>query len=121
MHDLQFFRTNFDRVAERLSTRGPMPALEQFRDLDLRRRAAITQVEQLKSRKNAASQEIGKLKRDGADTTERQKEVRAIGDEIAALDKQVEALDGEFHELLAGIPNVPHESVPVGKTSDDNV
>jgi seryl-tRNA synthetase len=121
MHDLSTFRNNFDRIAERLSTRGPVPALDQFRALDLRRRAAITQAEQLKSRKNAESVEIGKLKREGAETTERQKQVRALTDEIAAFDKEVDSLDEQFRELLAGVPNVPHESVPVGRTSDDNV
>ena len=121
MHDLPTFRNNFDRIAERLAARGPMPALEQFRELDLRRRAAITQAEQLKSRRNAESAEIARLKREGADTAERQKQVRAIGDEIAALDEQVKRLDEEFRELLAGIPNVPHETVPTGTTSDNNL
>jgi seryl-tRNA synthetase len=121
MHDLSFFRANFDRIAERLATRGNQPGLDQFRQLDQKRRSAISKAEQLKARKNEESVEIGKLKREGADTTERQKQVRAIADEIAGLDEQVKALDEEFRELLAGIPNVPHESVPVGKSEADNV
>jgi seryl-tRNA synthetase len=121
MHDLPAFRNNFDRIAERLATRGPMPALEQFRELDKRRRAAITRTEQLKSRKNEESTEIGRLKREGADTSERQAAMRAIGEEIAGLDADVKELEAQFHELLAGIPNVPHESVPVGRDSEDNV
>lgn len=121
MLDLSFVRNNFDRVAERLATRGNVPNLDQFRELDRDRRAAIARTETLKARKNAESVELGKLKREGADTTERQKELRAIGDEIAALDEVVKAADGKFQELLAGIPNVPHESVPVGRTADENV
>lgn len=121
MLDLSYFRNNFDRIAERLATRGNVPNLDQFRELDRERRAAISQTETLKARKNAESAEIGKLKREGADTTERQKELRAIGDEIAALDEAVKAVDQKFQELLAGIPNVPHESVPVGRTAEDNV
>jgi seryl-tRNA synthetase len=121
MHDLANFRNNFDRIAERLATRGPIPSLELFRELDQRRRAAISQAEQLKARRNAESAEIAKLRRESADTTERQKQVRAIGEEIAGLDEQVKRLDDEFRDLLAGIPNVPHESVPLGRDSEQNV
>jgi seryl-tRNA synthetase len=121
MHDLSFFRNNFDRIAERLSARSNVPNLDQFRELDRQRRAAISQAEQLKARRNAETQEIAKLKREGADTTERQKQVRTIGDEIGGLDEQVKKLDEEFRELLAGIPNVPHESVPVGRDEQENV
>src|SRR5690349_2843352 len=99
MHDLSYFRREFDRIAERLATRSNPPNLDEFRDLDRERRAAITQVEQLKARRNAETQEIGKLKREGADTTARQQQVRAIGDEIEGLDKQVSALDERFREL----------------------
>jgi len=121
MHDLSHFRNNFEKLAERLATRGGAINLDGFRDLDLKRRSAISQAEQLKARKNQESLEIGKLKREGADTTERQKEVRAIADQIAALDEQVKTVDDEFQKLLSGIPNIPHESVPVGKSADDNV
>jgi seryl-tRNA synthetase len=121
MLDLAFVRSNFDRVAERLSTRGGSLPLDRFRELDRKRRGAITDAEQLKAHKNAESMKIGQLKREGADTTELQKTVRAIGDQIAELDKQVEAVDQEFQELLAGIPNLPHETVPVGRSADDNV
>ena len=121
MHDLSNFRNNFDRIAERLATRGPMPQLDQFRELDQKRRAAIFQAEKLKERRNSTSSEIPKLKREGVDTTELQKQMRALGEEIASLDEQVKALEEPFRELLAGIPNIPHESVPVGKTEADNV
>jgi seryl-tRNA synthetase len=121
MHDLGYFRANFDTVAQRLATRGNALNLDQFRDLDVRRRAAITQSEQLKARRNEESSKIAELKRSGADTTEQQKQVRAIGEQIAAFDEQVKALDEEFRQLLAGIPNIPHETVPVGKDSEDNV
>ena len=121
MHDLAHFRGHFDQIAQRLSTRSNPPNLDQFRELDSRRRAAISQTEQLKARKNAESAEIGKLKQQGADTSERQQQVRAVAEQIAALDEQVKVLDEQFQELLAGIPNVPHESVPVGRDSDGNV
>ncbi len=121
MHDLSYFRSNFDRIAQRLATRGDVSSLDRFRELDRTRRAAISQSEQLKARRNAESAEIAKLRREGADTTARQAQMRAIGGEISSLDEQVKSLDEEFRELLAGIPNVPHESVPVGKDSEDNL
>src|SRR5438874_222610 len=112
MHDLSYFRNNFDQLAERLATRGGAINLDGFRDLDRKRRGAIAQAEQLKARKNAEGSNVGRLKREGVDTTELQKQIRAMDDEIAALDEQKKALDAEFQELLAGVPNIPHESVP---------
>jgi seryl-tRNA synthetase len=121
MHDLGFFRANLEQVDERLSTRGPITGLDQFRGLDQRRRGAITEAEELKARRNTESAEIQKLKRAGSDTTEKQQQVREIGSRITALDDQIKVLDEQFRELLAGIPNLPHESVPVGRSADDNV
>jgi len=121
MLDLSFFRNNFERVAERLATRANLPNLEGFRELDRRRRAAISDAEKCKAQVNAESAKIGELRRQGADTAGQQERVRSIKAQIAALDDQVKALDEEFRELLAGIPNLPHESVPVGKDAADNV
>jgi len=121
MHDLAYFRNNFDKIAERLTARGGALNLDGFRELDRKRRAAISEAEQLKARKNAQSQEVGKLKKQGVDTTEMQKEIRAFDEQIAALDKVKTDADEEFQSLLKGVPNVPHESVPVGKSAEDNV
>jgi len=121
MHDLAYFRNNFDSIAERLATRAGVPNLDQFRDLDRKRRAAITQTEQLKARVNESSARIGQLRREGQDTAAQQEQVRALKAEIASLDEQVKALDSEFRDLLTGIPNLPHESVPIGKSEEDNV
>jgi len=120
MHDLSFFRNNFESVAGRLAARGPIPSLDRFRELDHRRRAAISQSEQLKARMNAESAEIGKLRRQGQDTGARQEQVRSMKEEIAGLDEQGKALDEEFRELLAGIPNIPHETVPIGRDESAN-
>ncbi|MCL6545488.1 MAG: serine--tRNA ligase [Bryobacteraceae bacterium] len=121
MYDLTFFRTHLEEIAERLKTRGFELDLEAFRELDARRRAAITEAEQLKAQRNAESNEIAKLRRQGVDTAERQQNVRRIGEEIAALDEKVRQLEEEFRQALAGVPNVPHESVPVGRSEADNV
>src|SRR5215475_7841852 len=98
MHDLAYFRNNFERIAERLATRSGAINLDGFRALDQKRRSAIAQTEQLKARKNQESAEIGKLKREGADTSERQKAMRAIADQIAKLDEEMKAVDQQFQE-----------------------
>ena len=121
MHDLSFFRANLDSIAERLRTRGFDLNVEEFRELDARRRAAVTESEQLKAQRNAESNEISKLRKQGVDTSEQQRKMREIGDRISALDEQVKALDEQFRQELAGIPNIPHESVPVGRSEADNV
>ena len=121
MHDLQFFRSNLDVVAARLAARGFQLDLEQFRAMDRDRRAALTEAEGLKADRNAASQEIAKLRKEGQDTTARQAQVREAGERISSLDERVKEVDDRFREVLAGIPNVPHESVPTGASADDNV
>ncbi|MDP8979647.1 MAG: serine--tRNA ligase [Acidobacteriota bacterium] len=121
MHDLSHFRSNLDAIAARLADRGFSLDVAGFRALDTQRRAAVTESEQLQAKANAQSQEIGKLKKAGGDTSEKQAEVRAINERIAALAENVKAVDESFRALLAGIPNVPHESVPTGKSAAENV
>src|SRR5579871_1242540 len=121
MYDLSFFRANIDAIAKRLADRGFKLDIEAFRSLDAERRTALSESEQLKAQKNAESQEIGKLKRAGEDASERQQKVREMDERIGALDKKAEALDNEFRELMAGVPNTPHPSVPTGTSEADNV
>jgi len=121
MYDLAYFRTNLDFIAERLATRGFTLDVEKFREMDARRRAALTEAEALKAQRNAETAEIGKLRREGVDTTERQQRVREIGERITELDTAAQAIDEEFRQALACVPNVPHESVPIGKSEEDNV
>ncbi|MCC6585979.1 MAG: serine--tRNA ligase [Bryobacterales bacterium] len=121
MHDLGFFRANLDAVAERLAARNYKLDVESFRDLDQRRRAALSEAETLKAQRNAASQEIGKLKRQGVDTEAQQAQVREMGDKIATLDKRAEELETEYRALMARIPNLAHESVPAGADAGANV
>jgi len=115
------FRVNLDAIAQRLSTRGWTLPVEQFRDLDSRRRAAITETEELRRDQNMKSREIARLRKEGADTTELQRVSREIGERIAALGTIADEADASYRELLAGVPNIPHESVPVGKSAEDNV
>ena len=121
MHDLSIFRNNLDAVAQKLATRGFQLDVAAFREMDTERRGAITESEQLKAQKNAESAEIAKLRKQGVDAADRQQKVREMGDRISALDERVKTLDESFKTMLAGIPNIPNESVPVGRSAEDNV
>jgi seryl-tRNA synthetase len=121
MYDLSFFRSNLDAIAGRLRARGFILNVDELRDLDARRRAAVTETEQLKALRNSESAEIAKLRKQGVDTAERQQKMREIGERIGTLDEQVARLDEEFRQALASVPNLPHESVPAGSSEADNV
>ncbi len=121
MHDLSFFRSHLEEMRQRLATRNFTLDVEAFQDLDKRRRQCVTENEQLKAERNQATAEIGKLRKEGVDTAEKQQAVRAMGERMAELDQQAAKLDEEFRDVLARVPNVPHESVPVGKSEQDNV
>ncbi len=121
MYDLNFFRNNLESIRDRLATRGFSLDLEAFEALDTQRRQCVTESEKLKAERNQATAEIGKLRKTGADTADRQQQVRAMADRIAALDTQAADLDTRFRDFLSRLPNLPHQSVPVGKSEADNV
>ena len=121
MHDLSFFRAHLNDIGDRLSTRGFTLDTVGFRALDAERRGAVTEAEQLKAQRNQDSQAISQLRKQGVDTAEQQQKVRAAGERISALDEVVRTLDESFRGFLAGIPNLPHSSVPIGKSEADNV
>ena len=121
MHELSYFRGNLDAIAARLATRGYELDVASYRALDQERRAALTESETLKAQRNSESNEIAKLKKAGEDTADQQAKVRAIGDRIKELEEKAKAVDDRFYEVLAGVPNIPHESVPTGASADDNI
>jgi seryl-tRNA synthetase len=121
MYELSYFRNNLDAIAKRLADRGFELDVEAYRKLDAERRAALSESERLKAQKNAASQEVGKLKKAGQDTTAQQASIRELDGQIASLDEKAGSLDETYRQMLAGVPNTPHESVPTGKSSANNV
>ncbi|MFZ0279188.1 MAG: serine--tRNA ligase [Candidatus Sulfotelmatobacter sp.] len=123
MLDLSFVRENLSRVEEMLRQRGADPAvvLRDFRDIDTERRKAITEAETMKARRNKASEDINKLKKSGQDATAAIAETKDLREQIQAREKTASDLDGRLRDILAGIPNMPDASVPVGHSADDNV
>ncbi|MEH7344894.1 serine--tRNA ligase [Bacillus sp. JJ1532] len=122
MLDIKFLRANFEDVKKKLEHRGEdLTDLGKFKDLDTKRRELIVKAEQLKSRRNEVSQQVAILKRDKQDADHLIAEMREVGDQIKELDDELRTVEEELDQLLLSIPNIPHESVPVGETEDDNV
>lgn len=123
MLDLNFVRNNLALVEEKLRQRGMNPGevLGAFQALDTERRQAITEVETLKAQRNRAAEEIAKLKKTGQDATAQMEESKALRDRITELEKSSGALETRLREVLAGIPNLPSDTVPIGKSEHDNV
>jgi seryl-tRNA synthetase len=123
MLDLNFVRDNLPRVEEMLRQRGADPAavLKDFRDVDTQRRQAITEAETLKARRNKASEDIAKLKKNGEDATAAISETKELREQIQAREKIAADLDARLQDILSGIPNMPHASVPVGHSAENNV
>ncbi len=123
MLDLNFVRDNLPLVEEKLRQRGLDPAavLRDFREVDTQRRHAITQAETLKARRNKASEDIAKLKKSGQDATAAMAETKDLREQIQTREKTAADLDARLQEILAGIPNLPHASVPVGHSAEENV
>jgi seryl-tRNA synthetase len=123
MLDLNFVRDNLPRVEEMLRQRGADPAavLKDFSEVDTQRRQAITEAETMKARRNKASEDISKLKKAGQDAAAAIAETKDLREQIQTREKTAADLDVRLHDILAGIPNVPHSSVPIGHSADDNV
>jgi seryl-tRNA synthetase len=123
MLDLSFVRDNLPRVEEMLRQRGADPAavLKDFREVDTQRRQAITEAETMKARRNKASEDINKVKKSGHDATAAIAETKDLREQIQTREKIATDLDARLRDILAGIPNMPHASVPVGHSGEENV
>src|SRR2546425_8431564 len=123
MLDLNFVRDNLPLVEEKMRQRGLDPAdvLKDFREVDTHRRQAITEAENMKARRNRASEDIAKLKKSGQDAEALISESKQLREQIQEHEKVAGELEARLHEILAGIPNVPNQTVPVGNTAEDNV
>jgi len=123
MLDLAFVRDNLPLLEEKLRQRGmdPVEVLKDFREIDTQRRSAITQMETLKAERNRASEEIARAKKAGQDASALVEQTKAGRERLQELENAVEEQDTRLRDLLTGIPNLPHASVPPGKSAEDNV
>lgn len=122
MLDTKLLRNDFERVKQALIGRGkPLTDLEQFTDLDSRRRELLQESESLKNRRNTVSQEVARKKKAGEDAESLILEMRDVSDRIKALDDEIRVVEEQLDAIVMSIPNIPHESVPVGANETENV
>ncbi len=124
MLDIKLIRERPDFVRQRLAARGAgdEAQIDQVLKVDEQRRKCVNEVERLKAQRNRASKEIGALMAQNKtqEAEARKRETRDLGDRIAQLDKQAGEAEVTRRQLMLGLPNLPHESVPVGRSADDN-
>ncbi len=121
MLDIQLFRKDIDAVAQRLATRGFQLDVAAFQALEAERKHLQTQTEELQARRNSLSKQIGMLKGKSEDASAVMAEVGGIGDTLKASAARLEEIQTQLSDLLLAIPNLPHESVPLGNNETQNV
>jgi seryl-tRNA synthetase len=120
MLDLKLIRERLAWVQDRLSLRGQDLPWESFESLDKERREILQEVETLKHRRNVVSDQIGRLKQEKKEAPEIIEEMRQVSKRIKELDDSLNQIEGQFNTLLLTLPNIPHESVPIGYSSENN-
>lgn len=124
MLDLKYIQENYEEVRKRLSARHQpqiLDDLDEVYHLSEELKSEIQQIQALREKRNRLSDEVRKLKPQGVDVSALIEESRKVGQEIATLEKESRELEARLNALLLRLPNLPHESVPVGSSSDDNV
>ncbi|MGM0499320.1 MAG: serine--tRNA ligase [Bacillota bacterium] len=120
MLDMRFIRENPEIVEESMKKRDMESPIEKFKELDDKRRDLLYEAEQLKHKRNVNSDKIGELKRNGEDASDLISEMQDVSNRIKELDQKVSDVEEKLNDLLLAIPNIPHESVPVGTDEEDN-
>jgi len=120
MLDLKILRERLSWVQDRLTLRGQALPWETFENLDRERRTILQEVEELKHRRNVVSELIGRLKKEKKEAPETIAEMREVSRRIKELDEVLTGIEGKFQDFLLNLPNIPHASVPVGYSSEDN-
>jgi seryl-tRNA synthetase len=123
MLDLGFVRENIDLVKESLNKRGTKAPIDEFAEIDIKRRESIQEVERLKQIRNEESSKIGLLKRDGKheEAQEIIDRMGKVANQIKDLDEKVKEYNQRLEYIMLNIPNIPNKDVPLGKDEDDNV
>jgi seryl-tRNA synthetase len=121
MLDLGYVRDHLDAIEKMAGDRGLTLDLAPFREIDTERRQLIFSTEKLKAERNKASEEIAQLKRSGQDATSILARMKEVSDTVKRNDERITELDERLKNFLLMVPNIPHSSVPVGKSAADNV
>ena len=120
MLEIKFVKQNMSKVQKALLMRGETVDIEIFSSCDDERRAVLLEIEELRHRRNLVSQQIASMKKEGDDTDTLVTEMREVSNKIKDLDKSLSETEEKIYKILMELPNIPHESVPVGKDSSEN-
>jgi seryl-tRNA synthetase len=120
MLDVQLLRSELQAVARRLADRGYVFPVDEFAKLEAARKAVQTETQELQAKRNQLSKQVGQLKARGEDASPLMAQVNAQADRLKALEQELEAIQVRLNDFLLVIPNVPHASVPAGKSAADN-
>lgn len=120
MLDLRFVRSNLDLVSDMLKNRGYDLDLSRFRSLDEKRRSILASLEELRHRRNKVSDQIAAMKKGGEDVSTLISEMKTVSKQIKDIESELPEIVDQLKNLLMLVPNIPHESVVVGKNPDDN-
>ncbi|MBI5751316.1 MAG: serine--tRNA ligase [Hydrogenophilales bacterium] len=121
MLDVLLLRNDLDGTAQRLKARGFDLDVNRFQELEQERKAVQVRTQELQAKRNQSSKQIGIAKSKGEDVSAIMAEVASLGDELKAAEEKLAVIQSYLNDLLMTIPNLPHESVPIGKSETDNV
>jgi seryl-tRNA synthetase len=119
--DIKFIRENLDIVRDAVANKGEKADIDRILHLDSDRRRILQEVEELRGERNRSSREIGELQKKGKNADDLKVKMKAVSDKIKALEKDLSRTETELNGHLLEVPNIPHESVPIGKSEEDNV
>lgn len=120
MLDLKFIRENIELVKQNIQNKNEKVDLSEFLDLEEKRRNFIKEVEKLKNDRNIATKEIAQFKKEGKDATDLINQMKVVSDRIKELDEELREVEDKIFNTIAFIPNIVHNSVPLGKSSEEN-
>jgi seryl-tRNA synthetase len=120
MLDLKFIRENPEAVKQGIKNKNEKDRVDEILSLDEKRRSLIAKSDELKAKRNQVSQQVGQMKKSGQDASGIIAEMKMVSDEITLLDSQLKEVEANLEDILMYVPNMPHESVPVGISAEDN-
>lgn len=121
MLDIKFILENTELVRDGIQKKSERDSLKEILELDEKRRGILQEVEVMKNRRNVVSEEVARLKKNKLDANDVISEMAKLKEQIQKFDDELKNVESELHKMLLTVPNIPHSSVPVGKSAEENV
>src|SRR5664280_46287 len=121
MLDIKYIRENSDKVRQGIKNKNEKDRLDEVLDLDQKRRDLLTGTEELKAKRNQGSAQVAQLKKSGGDAAALLAEMKRLSDQVTFNDSLLGDIEEKLNNILMYLPNLPHDSVPVGHSAEDNI